>query len=287
MLVHPRLICSISFVYFFRCIKSFLPNLTFNVPSLHPTQYCNVFLSLSTDVIITGRYLNGAFLTPAVLTVQMSPTSKGSFLSFDNFTLLLFTFSACFTCASLILSRIIFLSGESSVALNFLGGRACLLLCSLCSGVPLLVAFLFFVVGILESLLSPVAVVVQLLELSVAFCPKMHCSFSADATSMYTNIETQLDVASIQALLSNNITLLPPNYPTNLILQMFTIVMENHIFSFADTFWKQQSGTVMGTPVPCTYAMLSFGQYKNAEILPNYQSNLIYYRRYIDDILGI
>jgi len=47
---------------------------------------------------------------------------------------------------------------------------------------------------------------------------------------------------------------------------MLTIVMGNNIFSFANTFWKQQSGTAMGMPVACTYAMLSFGQYKNAEI---------------------
>jgi hypothetical protein len=43
----------------------------------------------------------------------------------------------------------------------------------------------------------------------------------------------------------------------------------------------------MGMPVACTYAMLSFGQYENAQILANFQSNLLYYRRYIDDILGI
>jgi hypothetical protein len=43
----------------------------------------------------------------------------------------------------------------------------------------------------------------------------------------------------------------------------------------------------MGTWVICTYAMLSFGHYENVEILPAFQTNLIYYRHYIDDILGI
>jgi len=43
----------------------------------------------------------------------------------------------------------------------------------------------------------------------------------------------------------------------------------------------------MGTPVACTYAMLTFVHYENVEILPKFQQNLIYYRRYIDDILGI
>jgi len=62
--------------------------------------------------------------------------------------------------------------------------------------------------------------------------------------------------------------------------------MEHNIFSFADTFWLQLSGTAMGTPVACTYAMISFRQYENTEILPEFQPNLIYYKRYIDDILG-
>ena len=63
--------------------------------------------------------------------------------------------------------------------------------------------------------------------------------------------------------------------------------MNNNIFSFADTFWWQRTGAAMGTPVACTYAMLSFGHHENVEILPTFQPNLIYYRRYIDDILGI
>jgi hypothetical protein len=43
----------------------------------------------------------------------------------------------------------------------------------------------------------------------------------------------------------------------------------------------------MGTPVACTYAMLSFGHYENTKILPEFNSNLYYYRHYIDDVLGI
>lgn len=37
----------------------------------------------------------------------------------------------------------------------------------------------------------------------------------------------------------------------------------------------------------CTYATLSFGHYKNSEILTEFQPNLPHYKHYIDDILGI
>jgi hypothetical protein len=56
---------------------------------------------------------------------------------------------------------------------------------------------------------------------------------------------------------------------------------------FGDTFWLQTSGTAMGTPVACSYATISYGNHENTQILPNFKSNLFYYRRYIDDILGI
>jgi len=43
----------------------------------------------------------------------------------------------------------------------------------------------------------------------------------------------------------------------------------------------------MGTPVACSYATVSFGQYENTIILPNFNSHLLYYKRYIDDIFAI
>jgi hypothetical protein len=104
---------------------------------------------------------------------------------------------------------------------------------------------------------------------------------------MYTNIDTELGIKSIQDFLSDNSDKLPPNFPTDLLLQILTIIMDNNVFSFADTYWLQLSGTTMGTPVACTYVMLSFGQYKNKEILTEFEPNLLYYKCYIDDVLGI
>jgi hypothetical protein len=59
--------------------------------------------------------------------------------------------------------------------------------------------------------------------------------------------------------------------------------MQNNIFSFADTYWLQLSGTAMGTPVACAYATVTFGHYKNTTILPEFAPQLLYYKLYIDD----
>ncbi len=127
-------------------------------------------------------------------------------------------------------------------------------------------------------------VIKELKELTIPINARL---FSADATSMYTNIDTHLAVDSIKSLILDNTDSLPCNFPTSIILEILTIVMENNVFSFADTFWLQLTGTAMGTPVACSYATISFGHYENAYILREFHSNLLYYRRYIDDILGI
>jgi hypothetical protein len=63
--------------------------------------------------------------------------------------------------------------------------------------------------------------------------------FSADANSMCTNIETNLSITAIHDFLLHNSSHLPQDYPSNLILQILSIVMNNNIFSFTDTFWLQ------------------------------------------------
>jgi hypothetical protein len=63
--------------------------------------------------------------------------------------------------------------------------------------------------------------------------------------------------------------------------------MRNNIFSFAETYWLQLSGTAMGTPAACTYATITYGHFENSTLLPAFKENLIFYRRYIDDVFGI
>jgi hypothetical protein len=111
--------------------------------------------------------------------------------------------------------------------------------------------------------------------------------FTADAKSMYTNIDTVTVVSAMRDFIISNQDQIPTDFLTDFFLQILTAVAENNIFTFAGTFWQQLSGTAMGTPAACAYAIITFGQHENSVILPNYRSQLIYYKRYIVDTFAI
>lgn len=114
--------------------------------------------------------------------------------------------------------------------------------------------------------------------------------FVADAVSMYTNIDTDhgLDIVRnwLNKLIQEN-KISRHEYPINFIMNLLTLVMKNNIFEFGDTYWLQLNGTAMGTAVACIYATLYFAWKETHDILPNFQKNLIFQRRYIDDVIGI
>lgn len=124
-------------------------------------------------------------------------------------------------------------------------------------------------------------------DLQYTDLPEGAKAFTADATSMYTNIDTDLGLQSVSNFIQTNSNNLPPNFPANLFLEILGVVMRNNMFSFGDTFWLQKTGTAMGTPSACAYATISYGHYENTNILPCFRNNLFYYRRYIDDVFGI
>jgi hypothetical protein len=104
---------------------------------------------------------------------------------------------------------------------------------------------------------------------------------------MYTNIDTDTSIAAIQDFLHTNKNNPPTDFLTDIFLQIFELIMRNNIFSFDDTFWLQLSGTAMGTPVACNYTTVNPSHYENTEIIPSFKSSHLYYKCYIDDILGI
>jgi hypothetical protein len=69
-------------------------------------------------------------------------------------------------------------------------------------------------------------------DLKNLYVPENALIFSADATSMYTNIDTEIGVASIRDLILQNHEALHDNFPTELFLQVLKIVMNNNIFTF-------------------------------------------------------
>lgn len=124
-------------------------------------------------------------------------------------------------------------------------------------------------------------------ELKNLQIPKNALLFSADATSMYTNIDTTTGISAVKDFILTNKDKIPNDFPTNLFLYILNLVMENNIFTFANTYWWQLTGTAMGTPVACAYATVTFGQFENSVILNNFRNHLLFYKRYIDDIIGI
>lgn len=109
--------------------------------------------------------------------------------------------------------------------------------------------------------------------------PEEALLFTADAKSMYTNIDSNTGITSIRDFITTNISQLPQDFPTDLFLQTLKIVMENNVFEFAGSYWLQLIGTAMGTPAACAYATISYGQHENSVILPNYAQQLLYYKR--------
>ena len=119
--------------------------------------------------------------------------------------------------------------------------------------------------------------------------PKGAKLFTADARSMYTEIDTAHGIKAIENWFSKimNEGKIDPTYPVEIIIQLLTLVMTSSTFALGDTFWKQLAGTAMGTPSACVYAALYFGWYKIETILPHFSTELKLYKIFIDDIFGI
>jgi hypothetical protein len=110
--------------------------------------------------------------------------------------------------------------------------------------------------------------------------------FTCDATSMYTNIDTEHALDVISDWLHTSPIPNQANVNINALLAGLRLIMSYNVFCFGDTFWHQLTGTAMGTPPAPMYATLYFYIHESI-LIPRFQQNLIYYRRYIDDGFGI
>jgi hypothetical protein len=111
--------------------------------------------------------------------------------------------------------------------------------------------------------------------------------FTANATSIYTNIDTNLGILTLQNLFTLYSDKDPINFPKEFFLQTLEIIMKNNIFSFGDTHWTQLKGTAMGTPAAPLYFIFTFEVHENTNILNTFSKNIVYYTIFIDDIFCI
>ena len=70
------------------------------------------------------------------------------------------------------------------------------------------------------------------------------------------------------------------------VYEAIEIIMRKNVFQFSDKYFLQLCGTAMGTPPAPSYATLYFGIHE-LKTLKKFSNNLLYYKRYIDDVFGI
>ena len=110
--------------------------------------------------------------------------------------------------------------------------------------------------------------------------------FSADAVSMYTNIPTHTALNLIGKHITQYQRSSNGAYPVDAIRDALRLVMTMNIFTFGDLTLKQLNGTAMGTPPAPPYATIYYGIHEE-KFLKKYSHRVIYYRRFIDDVIGI
>ena len=109
--------------------------------------------------------------------------------------------------------------------------------------------------------------------------------FTADAVSMYTNIDTDHALSVIGTWMDN--LELPAGFPLRAVKDAMQLVMRNNLFEWGDTYFRQLLGTAMGTSAACMWATIYYGVHESTTLIPKYTSNLPIFLRFIDDILGI
>jgi hypothetical protein len=62
--------------------------------------------------------------------------------------------------------------------------------------------------------------------------------------------------------------------------------MQNNVFTFGDMTFKQLNGTAMRTPPTPPYATLYYSVYEDS-FLHQFNKSLLFYKRFIDDVIGI
>ena len=115
--------------------------------------------------------------------------------------------------------------------------------------------------------------------------------FTADADSMYTNIDTTHAIQVIGDWLESikDDPAFPKKWPFEAIKEAMGIIMRFNIFEFGNLKIHQLRGTAMGTSSACIWATIYFAVHENNCLLPKYGKHLYGRKllRFIDDIWAI
>jgi len=114
--------------------------------------------------------------------------------------------------------------------------------------------------------------------------PEPRLLFTMDVSSLYTSIPHDDGLKSIKYFLDQN----PPSDITiDTVLKLTSLVLNMNSFEFNGKFYQQVSGVAMGTKMGPSYACLFMG-FLEQQIFDSFPGpKPDFYRRYIDDIVGI
>jgi len=105
--------------------------------------------------------------------------------------------------------------------------------------------------------------------------------WTADVTSLYTNIPTSDAIQLIEDLLIEIKFI-----KREPIIYLLNLVLRNNYFQFNNKYYHQIQGTAMGTSCSVVYAILFMYQLER-NIVKKYHNIIILYKRFIDDIFMI
>ena len=110
---------------------------------------------------------------------------------------------------------------------------------------------------------------------------------TADANSMYTDIDTDHALEVIHKWLDDLKSKLPVNYPLEAVKKAVELVMKNNIFEWGDIYVLQLLGTAMGILAACMWATIYFIVHEAETLIPKYNQSLLLFRHFTDDMSGI
>ena len=112
--------------------------------------------------------------------------------------------------------------------------------------------------------------------------PKTCTLFSFDVVSLYPSIPTTEGLLVFKKSISHHF----PPHKTKIIMSVAELILRNNFLSFNNAFWLQIKGTAMGSNFAVVYACLFLSQLED-DNLAFQTPQLLYYKRYIDDAIGV
>ena len=110
---------------------------------------------------------------------------------------------------------------------------------------------------------------------------------TADAISMYTNINPTHAKFILKQWVSSFSHELPANFPSTFLIEAVDIIMTKNIFKFGNTHYLQKKGLAMGTSCAVMLSTVYYGFHERTVLKPKYGHLFIYFKRFVDDLIFV